>query len=216
MRRRTTVGTGAVLLVVGALSVRGQDAPKKTAPPIDAYSSPQLGDWFVLKGSMKKKNTGEETRTFASYEVTKVTDTEVTVSSGLHEVPSAKGYDLTFPAKGQPSLEQLFLFMNLKNTPLEEVKVEDETYHLGDRAFKCKKVSFVQRPGKIGEWRTVAWFSKEFSGPGIIAFTVDGKGNNYAKLDQEGKFELKGYGPKDGVSWGDARFHLNKDDEDKK
>jgi hypothetical protein len=181
------------------------DAPPTAHPsPIDPFATSRVGDWrashITNDGTLQRDAKTGAIRTHAVHAVTAVTDATVSIAvrgmiDGETEVHDSATQAV--PRRGA-TFEQLLA----SDWPIPELAIADDTYTIGGRAFRCKKVTYrsTDRMFPRKTITTELWLSPDVPADGVVA-------KREVQLLDDLRFtfdeELVGFGTGSAATWGE-------------
>jgi hypothetical protein len=201
--RRALVPLLLALLLVPAL------ADEKELAHHFLGDSTQVGDWCTLEAKVAVDGgdvAGLPSRVIVTYRVT-----EATADAFEVKTESTPPHDDEWKTKhfrrGSKSLTELLqLGPDVKVTDLQQS--DDQTLTVGDRQFKCQKLSFLTTQGELQQQNEL-WLSADMKSLRIVALST--RVTSDRKLRVRLDMEVRGFGDKDHVLWGKRAEDLLKD-----
>jgi hypothetical protein len=182
-------------------AVEKAEAANEPRIPGNPFAGAKEGDWSVYRGTIANQGR-EPMRTVLTFTVAKVADGKVTIdvaqkATGGKKAPAKT---LTFGEKEEPTLRAFFEFTH--GEAISAVKVEDAKKTVGDRTFECKKLAFdIFMTGATGGVELYHSSDVKGSGRVHVSMVLDNVlrvPNMVERVD----YELAGFGPKGGKTWG--------------
>ncbi len=170
--------------------------------------STQVGDWCTLEARVAVDSgdvAGLPSRVIVTYRVTEANTDGFEVKTETTP-PHDNEWKTKHFHRGSKSLKDLLqLGPDVKVTDMQQ---SEETLTVGERPFKCQKVTFVTTERELQQ-RNELWLSSDLKSMRIVALStrVLAGAKTRVRLDME----VRGFGDKDRVLWGKRAEDLLRD-----